>query len=301
MEKTLAILAAGIGSRYGGLKQMDPMGPSGEFIIDYSVYDALRAGFNKVVFIIRHDIEKDFRASIGARVEKRVATEYAFQELADLPSGLTPPPGRTKPWGTVQAVLTCSDKASRPFAVINADDYYGQESYGVLSRALDAIPPAGDEHCMIGFLLRNTLSDYGSVTRGISEATADGSLKHLVEINGIEKADGKARYPGKDGREGLLSGDELVSMNMWGFSPSIFAHFRRQFAQFLATSIREAKSELVLPNAVGELVSQGKASVKVIKSPGAWFGITNPQDKAEVAGRIGKLIAAGLYPRSLWE
>lgn len=300
MDKTIAILAAGIGSRYGGLKQMDPVGPSGEFIIDYSVFDAKRAGFTKVVFIIRKDIEEAFRSTIGARVEKQIRCEYVFQELKALPAPFTVPAERTKPWGTVQAVLACKQAIAEPFAVINADDYYGQDSYAVLAKALGGMKADSTDYCMVGFMTRQTLSEHGSVTRGLCRSSAQGYLEGLEEVSGIEKDGNGARYKAADGSVKSLTGDELVSMNMWGFGPRIFADFEAQFVQFLTTSIAVPKSELVIPTAVGDLVARRKATVRVLSTTSPWFGITHPADKPATVAQIKALVAAGKYPTQLW-
>ncbi len=300
-RKTIAVLAAGIGARYGGLKQMDPIGPSGEFLIDYSIYDALRAGFNRVIFIIRRDLEDDFRTTIGARVARHVKTDYVFQDLNSLPGSFTAPEGRTKPWGTVQAVLTCSGRVRTPFAVINADDYYGRESYEVLSRGLDALEPQSTDYCMVGFKLRNTLSVHGSVTRGVARSDGRGYLQALEEIPGIEQIPGGARYSTPDGAERTLSGDELVSMNMWGFTAKVFADLRKDFVKFLRAKRDEPKSELVIPTAIGRLIDGGKATVKVHSTHSQWFGITHAADRPAVVAKINELVDAGVYPRRLWD
>ncbi|MFW6155303.1 MAG: nucleotidyltransferase [Planctomycetota bacterium] len=300
-RKTIAVLAAGIGARYGGLKQMDPIGPSGEFIIDYSIYDALRAGFNRVIFIIRKDIEDDFRATIGARVGRHVKTDYVFQDLNDLPDDFTAPPGRTKPWGTVQATLTCSGRVRTPFAVINADDYYGRESYQVLSRGLDGLDPKSADYCMVGFRLSNTLSEHGSVTRGLARSDDRDYLQALEEVPGIEKVPGGARYTAADGSIRTLTGDELVSMNMWGFTAKVFADLRKALVKFLRQKRDEPKSELVIPTSIGHLIDAGKATVKVHSTHSQWFGITHAADRPEVMRKINQLVDAGVYPRALWD
>jgi len=300
MQKTLVVLAAGIGSRYGGLKQMDPIGPSGEFIIDYSVYDAIRAGFNRVVFIIRHDIEAAFKSTIGGRVAGHIEVGYTFQELGDLPDGIAPPAGRTKPWGTVQAVLTCANAVAGPFAVINADDFYGRESYAVLSRFLDTVTPEADEYAMVGFKLNNTLSEHGSVTRGICKSRSDGRLEGLVEASGITCEGDRIFFADAGGKRNDLSGDQLVSMNFWGFTPSVFGPFAEEFREFLQARAQELKSELVIPTAVGSLVAKGKGSVRVLSTSSKWFGITYPQDKDGVIAGIRALIGQGEYPDNLW-
>ena len=300
-RKTIAVLAAGIGARYGGLKQMDPIGPSGEFIIDYSIYDALRAGFNRVIFIIRKDLEADFRATIGARVGRHVKTDYVFQDLTDLPANFTPPEGRTKPWGTVQAMLTCGGRVRTPFAVINADDYYGRESYEVLSKGLDGLDPASTDSCMVGFMLSNTLSEHGSVTRGLARSDGRGYLKELEEVPGIEKTPAGARYVTPDGTAKTLTGDELASMNMWGFTAKVFADLRKAFVRFLREKRDEPKSELVIPTSIGHLIDAGKATVKVHSTHSQWFGITHAADRPAVVRKINALIDSGVYPRRLWD
>ena len=297
----LVVMAAGIGSRYGGLKQVDPVGPSGEIVIDYSIYDALRAGFQRVVFVIRRDIEDVFREKVGRSIESRVDTRYVFQQLDALPAGFAPPPGRTKPWGTGQAALVARDAVDANCAVINADDYYGREAYEVLSRGVDALDPASTDYCMVGFRLNNTLSEHGSVTRGVARSNADGYLQELEEVPGIEKTPTGARCATADGAEKTLSGNELVSMNMWGFTPKVFADLRRAFTAFLRRKIDEPKSELVIPTAVGDLITAGKATVKVLSTGSPWFGITHPADRPQVVGKINDLVEAGAYPRRLWD
>jgi UTP-glucose-1-phosphate uridylyltransferase len=301
MQKTLVVLAAGIGSRYGGFKQMDPIGPSGEFIIDYSVYDAIRAGFQRVVFIIRHDIEQAFKTTIGARVAGSIEVGYTFQELKDLPEGIVANPDRTKPWGTVQAVLTCAPVVDSPFAVINADDFYGGESYRVLSQFLDGAGRKQNEYAMVGFRLSNTLSEHGSVTRGLCRSTPNQRLEGIVETSGIVCEDHQIYFTDATGNKNSLSPDQLVSMNMWGFTPSIFAFFAEEFQAFLRSHAQELKSELVLPTAVGSLIARKKASVRVLSTSSKWFGITHPNDKEGVIGRIRQLIAQGEYPDNLWK
>ena len=235
---TLLVLAAGMGNRYGGLKQIDPVGPSGEAIIDYSAYDALRAGFGKFVFVIRKDLEQAFRQSVGARFEKHIAVEYVFQELDKLPAGFQIPPGRTKPWGTTHAVLMAEDAIREPFAVINADDFYGVQAYRVLSAHLQS--GTGD-YAMVGFTLRNTLSQFGSVARGVCRVNADDYLEDVVELTNIVPEDAHAKNTDADGQVTQLTGDEPVSMNMWGFTPRVFEQLRERFAQFLALNGTDAQ------------------------------------------------------------
>jgi UTP-glucose-1-phosphate uridylyltransferase len=286
-----------MGSRYGGLKQIDPVGPSGETIIDYSIYDALRAGFGKLVFVIRKDIEAPFKDTVGARFEKRLPVEYAFQELDKLPAGFTVPEGRTKPWGTTQAVLMAADVVREPFAVINADDFYGAESYRVLGEHLKS---GSADSAMVGFILRNTLSDFGSVARGVCRVNGEGYLATVEELTSIERDGERAKNTDAAGKVTALSGDEAVSMNMWGFTPGIFGQLRDLFHSFLERSGKELKTESYIPTAVNELVAAGQARVKVLRSSDSWFGVTYREDRPRVVDSIGRLIAAGRYPARLW-
>jgi dTDP-glucose pyrophosphorylase len=294
---TLLVLAAGMGSRYGGLKQIDPVGPGGETIIDYSIYDALRAGFGKLVFVIRKDIEEPFKQVVGARFEKRVAVEYVFQELDKLPPGFAVPAGRTKPWGTTHAILMAADAISEPFAVINADDFYGAEGYRVLAQHLQSGTP---DYAMVGFVLRNTLSDFGSVSRGVCTLTDDGLLKDVVELTSIERDGSHARNTDSAGLVTSLTGDEAVSMNMWGFIPRVFVQLREVFDEFLARNGTEMRSECYIPSAVNELVSSGQARVKILRTNDSWFGVTYRDDQPRVAESIRRHIHDGLYPEKLW-
>ena len=296
-KPTLLILAAGMGSRYGGLKQIDPVGPAGETIIDYSIYDALRAGFGKLVFVIRHDIEQQFREIIGARFEKRVAVEYVFQELDKLPPGFSVPTGRTKPWGTTHAILLAEDAIREPFAAINADDFYGQQAYRLLAEHLTS---GTADYAMAGFILRNTLSEFGSVARGVSRVDGNNYLTSIVEMTKIEP-DGKgAKNSDADGNIIKLTGNEAVSMNFWGFTPALFPQLRARFTGFLKKSGQEQKSECYIPATVGELVSGGQAKVKVLRTNDSWFGVTYREDRPRVVESVRKLIARGDYPEKLW-
>jgi hypothetical protein len=290
-------MAAGMGSRYGGLKQIDPVGPNGETIIDYSIYDALRAGFGKLVFVIRKDIEQPFKETVGARFEKRIAVEYVFQELEKIPAPFRVPDGRTKPWGTTHAVLMAADAIAGPFAVINADDFYGTESYRVLA---DHLRSGAPDFALVGFILRNTLSDFGSVARGVCRVSADGYLEGVEELTGIERDGGGAKNTAPDGSVTILTGDEPVSMNMWGFSPEVFAEFRGVFRGFLERNGTELKAECFVPTAVNQLVAAGRARVKVLRSASSWFGVTYREDRPRVVESIRALIGAGEYPSVLW-
>ena len=294
---TLLVMAAGMGSRYGGLKQIDPVGPSGETIIDYSIFDALRAGFGKLVFVIRKDIEGAFKETVGARFEKHAPVEYVFQELDNLPAGFSVPEGRTKPWGTTHAVLMAADVIREPFAVINADDFYGAESYRVLAQHLLT---GSTDYAMVGFILRNTLSDFGSVARGVCRVDSNGYLETVEELTNIERDGEHAKNTDSSGKVAQLTGDEAVSMNMWGFTPAVFDHLREVFHRFLERSGKELKTESYVPSAVNELVAAGKARVKVLRSSDSWFGVTYREDRPRVVASIGQLIAAGRYSPQLW-
>lgn len=294
---TLLVLAAGMGSRYGGLKQIDPVGPAGETIIDYSIFDALRAGFGKLVFVIRKDIEQQFREIVGARFEKRVAVDYVFQALEDIPPRFTVPAGRTKPWGTTQAILLAAGTIREPFAAINADDFYGADGYRALAGHLTS---GSQDYSMVGFTLRNTLSEFGSVARGVCQVGDDGYLQHIVELTKVERDGSGARNTDAAGNVTKLSGDEAVSMNMWGFTPHVFDQLRENFEKFLESNASDLKAECFIPNTVGELVRSGQARVKVLHSRDSWFGVTYREDRPRVIESVRRLIADGLYPERLW-
>jgi dTDP-glucose pyrophosphorylase len=296
MKPTLLILAAGMGSRYGGLKQIDPVGPNGETIIDYSIYDALRSGFGKLVFVIRRDIEQPFREIVGARFEKHAAVEYVFQQLGDLPPGFSVPAGRQKPWGTGQAILAAADTIHEPFAVINADDFYGANSFHQLAERLQT---GGPDYAMVGFVLRNTLSEFGSVARGVCRMTGDGHLQSVTEVIGIQMDGADAKYTDTAKNVHQLAGDTVVSMNLWGFSPTLFGHLRTQFVEFLQQHGREEKSEFYIPVVVNTLVETGRERCKVLRSPDSWFGVTYREDRPRVVESIRRLIARGDYPEKL--
>ena len=297
MQPTLLVMAAGMGSRYGGLKQIDPVGPNGETIIDYSIYDAMRAGFGKLVFVIRKDIEQPFKDIVGARFEGRMPVEYVFQELDGIPAPFTVPAGRTKPWGTTQAVLAAADSIDEAFAVINADDFYGAESYRVLAEHLRS---GSEDYAMVGFILRNTLSDFGSVARGVCRVSDSGYLEKIEELTNIVRDGEGAKNTAPDGTERRLSGEEPVSMNYWGFTPRVFPQLRGVFQRFLERNGSDLKAESYVPMAVGELIAQGEAQVKVLRSRDSWFGVTYRDDRPRVVESIRRLIDAGAYPGSLW-
>jgi UTP-glucose-1-phosphate uridylyltransferase len=300
MNPTLVVLAAGIGSRYGGLKQIEPVGPNGAIVIDYSVFDALRAGFGRVVCVIRRDIEADFRRAISSRFERFVPVDYVYQDLADVPAGFAAPAERKKPWGTGHAILAARDAVREPFAVINADDFYGRQSYQALALFLRAADPAGHRYAMVGFRLNNTLSEHGSVARGVCELDANGCLRRVVERTRIERTPLGVRYTTDDGQWHPLTGQEAVSLNLWAFTPTLFPHLQRQFADFLAARGQDPKAEFFIPTVVDALVAAGQATVRVLPTPEQWYGVTYPADKAAVSAGIGKLVADGVYPDVLW-
>lgn len=304
MKKTaLVIMAAGIGSRFGkGIKQLAPVGPAGEIIMDYSIYDALEAGFNKVVFIIRKDLEEEFRKVIGGRIEKITEVAYAFQELEDLPEGFEKPAGRTKPWGTGQAVLTAKKVLDEPFAVINADDYYGKEAYVKVHDYLVQEQPAdGILHiCMAGFRLGNTLSDNGSVTRGVCRVE-DGRLTGVDETHNIYKTLQGAEERREDGAVIPLATDNLVSMNMWGLTPAFMDTLEKGFVEFLSgLKPEDIKKEYLLPELVDRLIQSGRAAVEVLETPDEWFGVTYQEDKETVMQAFRRLTEDGVYPCGLY-
>lgn len=285
-----------MGSRFGGLKQVQPVGPAGELIIEYSIYDALRAGFNRLVLVIRKDIEADFRASIGRRLESRIEVEYVFQELnANLPGGQVPP-NRTKPWGTGHAVLVAKDAVKRPFAVINADDFYGASGYQVLANHF----ATSSGYALVGYPLKQTLSEFGTVSRGLCATDASGRLKHITEITKIEKNGSGAQYTDAAGVSQPLSGEEIVSMNFWGFTPAVFPQLEALFADFMAKNGSDPKAEFYLPTSISTLNERKLADVSLLQSHDAWFGITYREDLAASQTAVKALIAAGKYPTPLW-
>lgn len=301
MKKTaLVIMAAGLGSRYGGIKQLEPVGPGGEIIMDYSIYDAIKAGFNKVVFIIRRDLEADFKEVIGDRISKQIEVEYVFQELDNLPQGFTKPLERTKPWGTGQAVLSCKGTLNEPFAVINADDYYGKEAFVKVHDYLIKEDLEETRFCMAGFILGNTLSDNGTVTRGVCKVDENNLLVDIVETKGIEQKASAAVALNNEGEEISLSLDSAVSMNMWGFTPVLLEKLEEGFQKFLAAEGDELKSEYLLPEVIGGLIKEAVVSVEVLKTEDKWFGVTYKEDKAVVVASFNELIKQGKYPDKLF-
>ncbi len=297
----LVVMAAGVGSRFGGLKQLEPVGPGGEKLIDYSIYDALRAGVERVVFVIRPEMEADFHALVGARFTGRAEVVYAHQALGDLPDGLVPPAGRVKPWGTAHAILAARRVVRAPFLVINADDFYGAAAYGAAAAFLRA--PAGappERWAMVGYHLANTLSAHGAVSRGVCSVGSGGLLRDIVERTALTPCDGGARETGPDGAERRYPGDTPVSMNFWAFTPAIFGHLTERFARFLEGRGQDLKSEFYIPAAVKELMDEGRATVRVLDSPDPWFGLTYREDRDAVAARLRELVARGDYPARLW-
>lgn len=305
MEKpVLVIMAAGMGSRYGGLKQIDPVDEDGHIIMDFSIYDAREAGFEKVIFIIKKENEREFRERIGSRVAKKMQVEYVFQDLHNLPEGYRVPEGREKPWGTGHAVLSCLSVIDGPFAVINADDYYGREAFRVIYDFLDSHRDGGKyQYAMVGYYLKNTLTENGHVARGVCTADENGKLTGIVERTRIERrADGPA-YTEDDGKTWVsLPEDSIVSMNMWGFTASMLAELRERFANFLERNLAKnpLKCEYFLPFVVDELLREGKAEVTVLRSGDRWYGVTYKEDKPVVVEAMKELKAAGIYPGGEW-
>jgi hypothetical protein len=299
MKPTLLVLAAGMGSRYGGLKQIDPMGPSGETILDYSVFDALRAGFGRVVFVIRPDFEEAFRERVAGRFTGRIDVALAFQTLDSLPPGFTVPAGRDKPWGTTHAILCARDELATPFAMINADDFYGRDSFAVLGRRLAALPVDSTAYCMVGFTLANTLSAHGTVARGVCRTDTRGFLTDIAELTHVRRTGEGVENAAPSGTT-QLTGDEPVSMNMWGFTPRILPQLDEEFRGFLAAHGTEPKSECYIPLSVGNLVKAGRATCEVLRTTSTWFGATYAEDKPQVQASIAALVQAGDYPARLW-
>jgi hypothetical protein len=301
MKPTLFLLAAGMGSRYGGLKQLDGLGPNGETIMDYSVYDAVRAGFGKIVFVIRHSFEKDFNELIIPKYRDVVPVEVVFQEIDYVPEGSSYNKEREKPWGTNHALLMGKPVINEPFAVINADDFYGKESFEVLFQFLQSVENKKNEYCMVGYRVGNTLSESGTVSRGVCTADEKGNLTSVVERTSIEEKGGTIVFIDEKGIENKLDFSTPVSMNMWGFTPDYFTYSEESFKDFLQTKGQELKSEFYIPTVVNELIVAGKASCKVLDTPSKWFGVTYAADRPQVVLKINELIQKGIYPKSLWK
>lgn len=301
---SLVIMAAGIGSRFGGgIKQLAPVGPNGEIIMDYSIYDAVEAGFDKIVFVIRKDLEKDFKEVIGSRIESQIKTVYVYQELDDIPQKYRDKfSGRTKPWGTGQAILCCKDAVKEPFLVINADDYYGKSAFREAYDYLTSIPDTGKiQSCMVSFVLRNTLSENGGVTRGVCQVDAEGMLSDIVETHNIEKNGDRAVIRGESG-ERDLDPESPVSMNMWGLTPEFFNVLETGFDAFLEeTPEEDLKAEYLLPTIIGGLLAEKRMDVRVLKSEDRWFGVTYKEDRETVMNSVRALVDSGLYPSPLYK
>lgn len=300
MRPTLFVLAAGMGSRYGGLKQLDGLGPSGETIMDYSIYDAIKAGFGKIVFVIRESFETDFREIVVKKFKDLIDVEIVFQDIKNIPAGFAVNPEREKPWGTNHAVMMGADVIKEPFAVINADDFYGQESFKVLADFLTSVTGKQNEYCMIGYRVGNTLSESGSVSRGVCVVDENGFLENVVERTHIEEKSGSIIYLDEKGEEVAIAATTPVSMNMWGFTPDYFDYSIEYFKQFLAEHGQELKSEFYIPLAVNNLIVSKKASCKVLDTPSKWFGVTYAEDRPQVVLKINELIRKGVYPQQLF-
>ncbi len=300
MKPTLFILAAGMGSRYGGLKQLDGLGPSGETIMDYSVFDALRAGFGKIVFVIRHDFEEDFRKKVISRYEGHVPVEVVFQDLNNLPEGFTPPAERTKPWGTGHAVLMGKDVIREPFAVINADDYYGPESFQILADFLREMEGKKNEYCMVGFKIENTLSENGGVSRGLCEVSPEGNLTGVTECHGIQRKPHGLVQTLPDGSEAPFPSGANVSMNMWGFTPDYFDYSEKAFIKFLEKNADDLKAEFYIPSVVNDLIADGAVTLKVKETPSKWFGVTYAADRPATVEQFKHLVDENVYPKKLF-
>ncbi len=303
MKPTLLLLAAGMGSRYGGLKQLDGLGPSGETIMDYSIYDALRAGFGKLVFVIRKDFEEDFKKKIISKYEGHIPCEMVFQELDNLPEGFTCPEGRTKPWGTNHAVMMGASAIHEPFAVINCDDYYGRDSFQVMGRFLSELPEGTkNRYSMVGFRVGNTLSESGTVSRGVCSTNANHMLTSVVERTKIQRIDGEVKYLDENEQWVAVPDTTPVSMNFWGFTPDYFEYSEAYFKTFLSNpkNMENLKSEFFIPLMVDKLINDGTATVEVLDTTSRWFGVTYPEDRPPVVAKFKELVDAGVYPDHLF-
>ena len=304
MKPAIVIMAAGLGSRFGGLKQLSPVGPSGEYLMDYSVYDAIGAGFGKIVFVVKRETEQAFREAYGRKLESAADVRYVFQETGNVPKGVTVPSGRAKPWGTAHAVLSARSAVNEPFAVINADDFYGPASFAALRGFLAALPARvhrRHSYAMVGFALSNTLSDGGSVSRGVCRLDEKGRLIEIVERTRIERRGGVPCYT-EDGQNFVqIDAGTVVSMNMWGFSPSIFNEIEGKFTDFFEHNhTRLDTAEFYLPAVVDALIKEEKADVSVLNTGERWLGLTNPSDRIAVSGAIAEMVSSGKYPENLW-
>ena len=300
VKPTLLVLAAGMGSRYGSLKQMDGVGPNGEAIIDYSVYDAIRAGFGKVVFVIRHSFAAEFQEVFSAeRFGHKIEVEYVYQELESLPEGFTLPAERVKPWGTNHAVMMAKGAITGPFAVINADDFYGREAYQTIGDYLAQLGNSRNNYCMVGYQVSKTLSENGTVSRGVCTVDGEGNLQGMVERTQIERVNGTILFH-DGGADEPLAEDTPVSMNLFGFTPDYFEYSEAYFKEFLAANIDNLKSEFFIPLMVNKVINDGTATMRVLKTTSNWFGVTYKEDKPQLMAKIEELIESGVYPRNLW-
>ncbi len=303
MKPTLLLLAAGMGSRYGGLKQLDGLGPNGETIMDYSIYDAIQAGFGKIVFVIRKDFEEQFRTQVLSKYEGHIPAELVFQGIDNLPKGFSVPEGREKPWGTNHAVLMAKDVINEPFCVINCDDFYNRDCFKVIGKFLANLPEgAKNKYAMVGFRVGNTLSENGTVSRGICTTNAAKHLVDVVERTKIERRDGKVQYIDDEGEWVVTDDNTPVSMNVWGFTPDYFEYSEAYFKEFLSdkSNIENKKSEFFIPLMVNKLINDGTASVEVLDTTSSWFGVTYPEDREGVVAKIQALVDAGVYPNKLF-
>lgn len=301
MQPTLFVLAAGMGSRYGGLKQLDGLGPNSETIMDYSIYDAVRAGFGKVVFVIRSTFETEFREKIISKYENHIPVEVVFQDITSVPEGTTYNTERQKPWGTNHAVMMGADVINEPFAVINADDFYGKESFAILADFLNSVNGQQNQYCMVGYRVGNTLSESGSVSRGVCAVDAQNNLTGVVERTKIERKDGEISFVDEQGQTVAIEENTPVSMNMWGFTPDYFAYSVDAFKKFLAEKGDELTAEFYIPTVVNDLIETNQATCKVLDTPSSWFGVTYTEDRSQVVLKINQLINAGVYPQKLWK
>jgi len=300
MKPSLLILAAGIGSRYGSLKQMDEFGPSGETLIDYSVFDASRAGFHKITFVISRNMENEFREIFSKRYQDEIEVHYVLQEIEDVPEGIQVSTHRIKPWGTGHAVLVVASKINEPFAVLNGDDFYGAESFKILFSYLSSLDKADKRYCLVGYKLSRTLSEHGYVSRAICELDEEGYLKSIVERTHVLKIQGKIAYQDEEGTMIPIEEDPIVSTNLMGFTPSVFSHLEFYFERFIQKHSQNAKTEFFLPDILNQIIQSHKARVKVLKTEENWFGVTYKEDKTAVTKKIQDLVHQGIYPENLW-
>lgn len=301
MKPTLFVLAAGMGSRYGGLKQLDGLGPNGETIMDYSIYDAIRGGFGKVVFVIREDFENDFRSKILCKYQDHISVELVFQSLDALPEGFSCPAGRVKPWGTNHAVLMGKDVINEPFSVINSDDFYGRESFAVIAKELTKMEGKKNDYCMVGYRVGNTLSESGTVARGVCNTDAEGYLTTVVERTAIERINGKVSFTDENNNLVSIPDNTPVSMNLWGFTPDYFDYSEAYFKKFLKENTGNLKAEFFIPLLVNKLINDGTARVKVLDTSSKWFGVTYAADRQGVVNKFKALVNAGEYPNNLFK